>query len=169
MKQNNSSTCPRCLQPHLMTVTTREAEYSVDGAMPSYVPPERVIAFSCGCWESSINDQWLKPKTKETSVTKQFDTGESKNTALNTIVSKVEAVERALFNAADARAKLDLENHAKVIKASMELDCVLMEALQSGVGTGDYEAHLPEYADNLSLRAAELIEMTQLAKVVVSL
>ena len=97
-------------------------------------------------------------------MAKKFDTTEIKSTALNTIVSRAEALERALFNRAEARAKLDAEHTKLITDASIALDRAQMEALQSGVDAEDYERFLPEYEEDLSERLEELIQLTQLAK-----
>jgi len=104
-------------------------------------------------------------KAKETKVAKHFDTTEIKNTALNTIQSKVDTVERALFDRAAARAKVDAEYGKAIADASLALDRALMEAIQNGLETEDISTHLPQYEDNLTTRMQELHELVQLDKV----
>lgn len=102
---------------------------------------------------------------KDNKVTQEFDTTPAKNTALTTVKQRVEEVERALFNKAQAIRKVEAE-HTKIIdEASIALDRVLMEALQNGVDLEEYDVYLPEYADDLGKRVAGLLELTQLANV----
>jgi hypothetical protein len=112
----------------------------------------------------SIHTENSLPNAKETPV-KQFDTTEVKNTALNTIVSKVETLERALFDKAEAIRKVEALHTQKIADASIALDRVLMEALQSGLDLDDYDLYIPEHADALQPRVAQLIELTALANV----
>lgn len=105
------------------------------------------------------------PKVRESTLTKHFDTTEIKNTALNSIVSKVEAVERALFDKAQAIAKAEADHNKHIADASLALDRVLMEGMQNGLDSDDYDNYLPEYSDDLHERASDLIELIQLANV----
>lgn len=98
-------------------------------------------------------------------MAKQFDTTEVKNTALNTIVSKVEAVERALFNKSHALAKLENEHNRLIADASAALTNVLAESLQSGITEEDFEVFLPDYDAELSERLNEVRNIMALANV----
>lgn len=98
-------------------------------------------------------------------VAKQFDTTEVKNTALNTIISKVEAVERALFNKAEAIRKVEALHTQHIEDASIALNRVLAESLQSGITEEDFENFLPDYDAELSERLNEVRNIMALANV----
>lgn len=98
---------------------------------------------------------------KEAPVAKQFDTTETKSLMLNTIVSKVEAMERALYNRVEARAKLESMHTQHIADASTALDRVMAEAFQKGLREEDLENHLPDYEQFLSERLTSVaIEMS---------
>ena len=96
-------------------------------------------------------------------MAKQFDTTEVKNTALNTIQSHIEKLERALFDRAAALGKVEAEYRKVITDTSLAFDRVLMEALQNGIDGDDVEKHLPAYAENLRERMAELRDLVKLA------
>jgi hypothetical protein len=121
----------------------------------------------CSCEQfgertTNFSIDYSKATEKETKVAKQFDTTEVKNTALNTIQSSIDKLERALFDKAHAIREVEIEHNKRVANASIALDRVLMEALQNDVDANDYSIHLPEYEDALTERVAALIELTQL-------
>lgn len=128
--------------------------YDPWGAPPRYVTK---AAPSCYCHEGISNGAFVNTtNAKETKLAKQFDTTEVKNTALNTIQSKVDTLERALFDRAEALAKVEAAQNKVIADASLALDRVLMEAFQSGITEDDFDLHLPDYKDNLSVRLQEL-------------
>lgn len=137
---------------------------------PYGTPVTVTITRMCNCDRPISSGQYFSidynsTNTKDTKVAKQFDTTEIKNTALNTIVSKVETLERALFDKGEAIRKVEALHTQKIAEASIALDRVLMEALQNGLDVEDYDNFLPEYSDDLQARVANLIELTQLANV----
>lgn len=117
---------------------------------------------SCGC---RTVDQFIHcgNTTKETPVTKVFDTNTVTNTALNNVVGKVHKLELALFARAEALAKVDAEHTKQITEASLALDRVLIEAWQSGVNMEEYDNFLPDYADKLQPRLEEVVGIMSLA------
>jgi len=104
-----------------------------------------------------------EPTAKETKVAKSFDTSETKNTALNAIQSSIDKLERALFDRAVALGRVEAEHRKIITDTSLSFDRVLMEAIQSGLTAEDLDKHLPNYAENLSLRMEELRDLVALA------
>ena len=98
-------------------------------------------------------------------MAKQFDTSETKNLALNSIVSKVETLERTLFNRQEARDKIEALHTQHITDASIALDRVIAEAAQAGIEEEDFERHLPEYENELSERLTNVLNVMSLANV----
>jgi hypothetical protein len=135
---------------------------------PYNAPPRYVTRAtpSCYCHKGISNGALVTNiKAKETKLAKQFDTTEVKNNALNTIQSSIDKLERALFDRAVALGKVEAEHKKLITDTSLAFDRVLMEAIQTGIDGDDVEKHLPNYAENLRERMAELIELVQLANV----
>lgn len=157
-------TCSQCGAQHLVEIE-QPTELDTWGT-----PKTVTITRMCDCMRRLQSGQPFYgsidiTKAKDTKVAKQFDTTEIKNTALNTIVSKVETLERALFDKGEAIRKAEAAHSKVIAEASIALDRVLMEALQNGLDVEDYDNFLPEYSEDLQARVANLIELTQLANV----
>lgn len=167
-KYGNVGFCTKCSHPARMTIETREGDSYQTSRGPWVEPSQQYMTLECQCgpqpFYGSIDYNPTNIKAKETPV-KQFDTTEVKNTALNTIVSKVETLERALFEKAQTIRAAEAAHGKIIADASLALDRVLMEALQSGLDLDDYDLYIPEHADALQPRVAQLIELTALANV----
>lgn len=163
---DNVDTCPKCCCYYTVSVVQTAVTANWDGYGNSYTPPTTQFIKSCAC-DTANTDNHYKPSTnaKETKVAKQFDTTEAKNIALNTIVSKVEAVERALYNRAHTLAKAETEHNMLVAVASNSLNNVLAEAYQSGIEEEDLENFLPDHAEELSERLNDVANVMSLANV----
>lgn len=98
-------------------------------------------------------------------MTKIFDTTPNKSNALNNIVSKVEQLERVLYNRVHAIAKVEAEHTKLIADANNALSSVIAEAHQIGITEEDLDLHLPDYSMELSERLTSVANDMSLANV----
>ena len=164
-KYGNHVICTNCGQRARLTLEAQEGDTHQTYNGPWAAPSLQYVTLECQCnrqpFHGSID--FLSYTAKDnTTVTKQFDTTEVKNTALNTIVSKIQAVERAQFDRIEAVAKVETLHAQKIADSAIALDRVLMEALQNGLDMDDLDLYLPEYSTVLERRVNDLTERTSL-------
>lgn len=169
-KYGNVGFCTKCGHPARMTIETQEGDPHQTYRGSWLEPSQQYMTLECQCgpqpFYGSIDYTNTTIKTKETTkVAKQFDTTEVKNTALNTIVSKVEALQRALFDKAEAIRKVEATHSQKIADASIALDRVLAEAYQSGITEDDFDLYLTDHTAELSERLNEARNLMSLANV----
>lgn len=165
LRSDGIDTCPVCHCYYTVSVVQRAGEAKWDGYGNSYSPPTTQFDKSCACDNANTYNYYKPANAKETKVAKQFDTTETKNIALNTIQSKVEQLERALYNKVHAVAKVEAEHTKIITDASNALNNVLAEAYQSGIEEEDFEFHLPDHLDELTERLIKVINDMSLANV----
>jgi hypothetical protein len=159
----NTYSCPRCNT----AFDVRIEQIEPDPWMPAGTPITRntVVQKQCMCAAVSISSGNQPATRKETTVAKTFDTTANKSAALNTIQSRVEQVERALFDRVEARIKLETEHTAIVAEASAKLNRALADSLQVGMEEEDLENFLPEYDEYLTERLNTVAQEMSLANV----
>jgi hypothetical protein len=164
-KYGQTGHCTKCGLPARVSTVVVEGEthQTYNGTYQS--PSTAWVTVECMCKAQgfSTTSTSTNPKPKETPVTKTFDTTTEKSMALSNTMNRVRKLETALFNRAEALAKVDAEHNKHITEASVALDRVLIEAWQSGVNMEEFDRLLPEYADKLKTRLEEVVAIISLA------